>query len=106
MRLKPNGARLYYRAVLPGFFFSRRRPSGFARRFVNCNNSTGAPDSSIKATNTAGEGEFASISTFFPFSAALRSFTSKATCGSVRTSYGTWHVSRYNIHWIPNGFDS
>ena len=54
----------------------------------NCNNSTGAPASSMKATSTPGDGEFGGMITFFPTNASARSSTSNATCATSRTSVG------------------
>src|SRR5271155_2809056 len=64
-------------------------------------NSTGAPFSTIKAMVTSGEGELGAISISFPAISAERSSTSKATCGTVRTSSGTGASGSDRIHSIP-----
>jgi hypothetical protein len=74
----------------------------FKHHFVsNWRNSTGAPFSTIKATVTPGEGELGAISISFPAISAERSSTSKATCGTVRTSSGTGASGSNPIHSIP-----
>jgi len=74
----------------------------FKHHFLsNWRNSTGAPFSTIKATLTPGEGELGAISISFPAISAERSSTSKATCGTVRTSSGTGASGSNRIHSIP-----
>src|SRR5262249_37833822 len=53
-----------------------------------CMSSTGAPLTSMKATSTPRLGLFGSMMTCWPSRAAVRSSTSKATCGTVLTRSG------------------
>ena len=41
-----------------------------------------------------------------PANASARLSTSNATCATSRTSVGKGQSASYDIHWMPNGFDS
>ena len=64
--------------------------------------STGAPFSTMKATRTPSDGELGSMRTSFPTSAASRSGTSKATCGTACTSSGMGLSGSKRIHSMQN----
>jgi hypothetical protein len=97
--LRPKTTGLLSAPVVKSLRQSRSRGS-------SSRSSIGAPSSRMNATRTPGDGEFGGIRISLPSSAASRSSTANARCGTVFTISGTGHCGSKRIHSMPYGLVS